>query len=93
MVGAIAAILIVIWYYKSALETQKNPISSAALGLLVYFIPAIIWTVAVTPGLRDTVEHNPNLILGLIVRYGFVIVGVACAAWVKPRHFSTKTKE
>ncbi len=90
MIGAIAAIIIVIWYYRSALESKKNPVTAAGIGFLAYLIPAIIWTIAVTPGLRDTVEHEPGLILGLIVRYGFIIVGVACAAWVKPRHFAIK---
>ena len=80
MLGAIAAIAIVIWYYKGAIAIGKNPVHAVIIGLLLYFIPAILWTVYVTPGLRDTVEHNPGLILGLIVRYGFVVVGVCCAA-------------
>ncbi len=90
MIGAIAAIIIVIWYYRSALESNKNPVTAAAIGFLAYLVPAIIWTIAVTPGLRDSVEHDPGLFLGLIVRYGFIIVGVACAAWVKPRHLAIK---
>jgi hypothetical protein len=81
MLGAIAAIAIVIWYYKGAIAVGKNPINSVIAGLLVYFLPAIAWTIFVTPGLRDVVEHNPGMILGMTVRYGFVVVGVACAAF------------
>lgn len=90
MVGAIAAILIAIWYYKEALVSGKNPISSAALGALVYFIPAVLWSLTVTPGLRDTVEHSQGIALALIVRYGYVAIGVICAIWVKPRHFAKR---
>ena len=79
MLGAIAAIAIIIWYYNTAKSAGKNPIHSALFGFMIYFIPAIAWTVLVTPGLRDIVEHDPGLFLGLIVRYGFVVVGVFCA--------------
>jgi len=83
MLGAIAAIVIIIWFYNGARSVGKNPVQGAFVGFLIYFIPAIVWTVLVTPGLRDTVEHNPGLFLGLIVRYGFVVVGVSCAAWYR----------
>ncbi len=90
MIGAIAAIIIIIWYYNGARSVGKDPIQGAFIGFLIYFIPAIIWTVLVTPGLRDIVEHNPGLFLGIIVRYGFVVVGVSCAAWYRLKVLTKK---
>ena len=79
MIGAIAAILIVYWYYKGAISAGKNPVTWALIGLLVYFIPAILWTYFINTGLRDSVEHSQNMFLAIIVRYAYVAVGAACA--------------
>lgn len=89
MLGAIAAILITVWYYNGASESGRNPVHGAVTGFLVYFVPALLWTFLVTPGLRDTVEHDPGLLLGLVVRYGFVVVGVGCAVLF---HYKVFTK-
>ncbi|MGJ0493159.1 hypothetical protein [Methylobacter sp.] len=87
MAGTITALLITYWFYRSAEATGKNPLSSAGLGFLSFLIPCIVWTVAVTPGLRDAVEHNPGTLSGIFVNYAYIVVGAACAAWVKYMHF------
>ena len=87
MAGTLAAIIIVVWFYKSALASGKAPLPSALLGFVVYFVPAVVWTLVVTPGMRDAVEHSPSTLSALVVQYTYVIVGMACAAWVKSRHF------
>lgn len=88
MAASIAAMAIVYWFYKSAGPAGKDPLASAFLGFIVYFIPAVAWTLLVTPGLRDAVEHNSNTLLALVVQYAYIVVAVACAAWVKSRHFA-----
>ena len=88
MFGSIAAILIVVWFYKSALDKGKNAVSWACIGLVVYFIPAVVWTYVVTPGLKDAFEHNQSSLLGFIVSYAYVAVGVACAVWVRYKLYS-----
>ncbi|MGR9116064.1 MAG: hypothetical protein ACU85E_09880 [Gammaproteobacteria bacterium] len=87
MAGTIAALLITYWFYKSAETAGKNPMSSALLGFLAYLIPCIIFTVAVTPSLRNAVEHNPGTLFGLFANYAYILVGIACAIWVKFMHF------
>jgi ABC-type Fe3+ transport system permease subunit len=57
------------------------------VGFLSYLIPGVVWTFAVTPGLRDAVEHNPGTLSGLFVNYAYILVGVACAVGVKYMHF------
>ena len=88
MTGAIAAIIIAVWFYKSALDSGKNPVAAVVQGFIAYFIPAVIWTLLVTPGLRDTVEHEPGFFLGFIVRHAYAVVGVICAAWVRYKLYS-----
>jgi hypothetical protein len=87
MAGTIIAFLITYWFYKSAEVTGKNPLSSAGLGFLSYLIPCIVWSLTVTPGLRDVVEHNPGTLSGLFVNYAYILVGTACAIWIKFMHF------
>ena len=85
MLGSIAAILIVVWFYKSALDAGKNAVSWGCIGLVVYFIPALVWSYVVTPGLKDAFEHNRSPVIGFIVSYAYIAVGVACATWVRYR--------
>ena len=87
MLGTITAFLITYWFYKSAEATGKNPLSSAGLGFLAYLIPCIVWTVSVGPSLRDAVEHNPGTLFSLFANYAYILVGIACAVWVKFKHF------
>jgi hypothetical protein len=85
MFGGIAAILIAIWFYRSALATGKRPLSWVFIGFVSYYLPALLWTMWVTPGLRDIVEHNQNIMLAMVVRFGYIVVGVLCAALVRSR--------
>jgi hypothetical protein len=87
MIGTITAFLISYWFYKSAEATGRNPLASAGLGFLSYLIPCIVWTLTVTPGLRDAVEHNPGTLSGLFVNYAYILVGTACAIGIKSMHF------
>jgi hypothetical protein len=74
-------------FTKAPKRPAKNPLSSAVLGFLSFLIPCVVWTVAVTPGLRDALEHNPGTLSGLFVNYAYIVVGAASAAWVKHMHF------
>jgi hypothetical protein len=87
MIGTITAFLIAYWYYKSAELVGKNPLSSAGMGFLFYLVPCIVWTLTVTPGLRDAVDHNPGTLTGLFVNYAYILVGAACAIGIKFLYF------
>ncbi|MEQ1636640.1 MAG: hypothetical protein ABL903_08100 [Methylococcales bacterium] len=88
MLGTIAALLIAYWFYKTAEAKAKNPLSAAILGFVVYLIPAATWTFVVTPSIRNSVEHSPNFLLALLAQYAYILVAVACAAFVHFRHFA-----
>lgn len=85
MVGGIAAILIAIWFYRSALAAGKSPLPWVFVGFVSYYLPALLWTMWVTPDLRDTVEHNQSVVLAIVVRFGYAVVGILCATLVRAK--------
>lgn len=88
MIGTIIAFAIAYWFYRGAEATGHNPLKTALWGFLVYLIPAFLWTWLVTPSLRDAASHNPTSLYVFVYSYAYIAVGVACAAWVKWKHFS-----
>lgn len=89
MLGTIAAIIIVFWFYQTAVTQGKDPLASAFLGFVVFIIPSAAWTFLVTPSMRASVEHNPNFLLALFSQYAYIVVACICAAWVRSRHFKS----
>ena len=87
MIGTITAFLIAYWFYKSAEAAGKNPLSSAGLGFMSYLVACVAWTLTVTPGLRDAVDHNPGTLSGLFVNYAYILIGAACAIGIKFVYF------
>lgn len=88
MIGTIVALLVVYWFYKTAEAKGKEPLPAAILGFVVYLVPATAWTLVVTPSIRASVEHSPNFLLALLAQYAYILVALACAAFVKSRHFA-----
>jgi len=82
MPGTIAAIIIVILFIRSALESNQNPVPKAFIGFLSFFIPALLWTYFITPGLKDTLAHDPsNTTLRLTANYAYVLVASIVSLW------------
>ena len=76
MPGTLAAIIITVLFFKSALDSGKNPVHLALAGFLTFFIPALLWTYFITPGLKDTLQHDPsNTLLKLTANYAYVVIG------------------
>lgn len=82
MPGTLAAIIIVILFIRSALEANESPLPKALIGFLSFFIPALLWTYFITPGLRDTLAHDPsNITLRLTANYAYVLVASIVSLW------------
>lgn len=88
MIGTIIAIAIAYWYYRGAEAKGSNPLITAAWGFLFYLIPGALWTWLITPSLRDSAVHNPTSLNVFVYSYSYILVGIACAAWIKWKHFS-----
>ena len=80
MLGSVAAILVGIWFYLSASRSGRPPVSWGISGVVVYFLAALLWTLLVTPSIKDAAAHGQSVVLVFIVRYAYVLFGIACAA-------------
>ena len=94
MPGTIAAIVITVLFFKSALDSGKNPVIMALSGFLAFFIPALLWTYFITPDLKDTLAHDPsNTLLKFTANYAYVALGSACSIWVWFKIFKNEKQE
>lgn len=82
MLSVIAATLVAVWFYRTAERSGRPPVSWGFSGVIVYFLAALLWSLIVTPGIKDTAIHNPNGTLIFIVQYAYIGVGLAVAAAV-----------
>lgn len=82
MLGVIAASLVGVWFYSTAGRSGRPPVSWAVSGVVVYFLAALLWSLIVTPGLKDAAIHNQSGMLIFVVRYAYVLVGLLVAAGI-----------
>jgi len=73
MLGVIAAIAVCFWFYSTAARSGRSPISWAISGVVVYFLAALLWSLIITPAIKDAATHNQNSLLIFIVRYAYVV--------------------
>lgn len=79
MLGAIAAMLVGAWFYHTASRSGRPSVSWAISGVMIYFLAALLWTLLVTPGVKDAASHGQSGLLIFIVRYAYIIFGATCA--------------
>ncbi len=82
MLSVIAAALVGIWFYNTAPRSGRAPVSWGISGVVVYFLAALLWSLIVTPGIKDAAIHNQSGVLIFIVRYAYICIGLASAAIV-----------
>jgi len=76
----IAAALVGVWFYNTASRSGRPQVSWGISGVVVYFLATLLWSLIVTPGIKDTAIHNQSNVLIFIVRYAYIGVGLASAA-------------
>lgn len=79
MVGVIAAIVVCVWFYSTAPRSNRSPVSWAVSGVIVYFLAALLWSLTITPVVKDTAIHTQSGVLIFIVRYAYIAVGLGAA--------------
>lgn len=82
MLGVIAASLVGVWFYSTAARSGRPPVSWGISGVVVYFLAALLWSLTITPGIKDAAIHNPKGMLVFIVQYAYIAVGLVVAAAV-----------
>jgi len=80
MLSAIAAIAVAVWFYQS--NSDEGRIRWAISGVIVYSLVAVIWTLLITPLFKETAGHSQNGLMLFAVRYGYILAGLAVAAWL-----------
>lgn len=79
IIGSLAAILVTVWFYTTASDTDKNPLQWAIVGFLIYSLVSLFWTYFINPSIKDAAMHSRNGLLVFISRYAYIGVAVACA--------------
>lgn len=82
MLSFIAAVIVGVWFYNTAPRSGRQPVSWGISGVVVYFLAALLWSLAVTPDVKDAANHNQSSLLVFVVRYAYIAVGMVCAAMV-----------
>lgn len=82
MLSVIAAALVGYWYYNTASRSGRAPFSWCVSGVVVYFLAALLWSLIVTPGVKDAAIHNQSSLLIFIARYAYIGIALASAALV-----------
>jgi len=82
MLSFLVAVLIAVWFYYSAPRSGRPPISWAISGVVVYSLVAVIWTLAITPDVKDAAIHNQSGILVFVTRYAYILAAALAAAAV-----------
>jgi hypothetical protein len=80
IIGTLAAIFILVWFYNSAKKYGRNQIHWAIAGFVVYFLIALLWTYFINPGIKDAAMHSRNTLLMYISRYAYIVVALSSAA-------------
>ena len=88
MIGTIIAIAITVIFFRSALSAEKKPVNMAVAGFLAFFIPALMWTYFIAPGIKDALQHDPSsMLLKVSANYAYILMGSICAGWVWRQNF------
>ncbi len=79
IIGSIAAIFVLVWFYHTAPGAGKNPVQWAIAGFIVYFTVSLLWTYFVNPSIKDAAMHSRDGLLMFVSRYAYIVVALVCA--------------
>ena len=79
IIGSIAGIVILVWYYQTAPKFDRSPIHWAIAGFVVYITVALFWTYFINPSIKDAAMHSRNTFLMYFVRYAYIVIASVIA--------------
>jgi|AJXC01.1.fsa_nt_gi RsiW-degrading membrane proteinase PrsW (M82 family) len=80
IIGSLASIFIVVWFYFTARNSGRSPVQWAMVGFVIYIMIALLWTYFVNPPIKDAALHSNNSLLIWLSRYAYIVVAFSCAA-------------
>jgi hypothetical protein len=85
MIGGIVAVVIAIWYYRSAEARHLPAVQWAFAGLIAYYVPNFIWSFLVAKPLIAEFHARAAVMLAGLTGHSSVLVGAVVAILV--RHY------
>jgi hypothetical protein len=79
MIGALAILVIAVWFYRTAERHSLPPLAWCFGGVIVYYGGFTFWMYLVMRPLLGDAFRNHSLWLGLGLDISSVLVGVVCA--------------
>lgn len=90
MIGGIAAILITIWFYRSAEARGLPAVQWAFAGLIAYYVPNFIWSLLIAKPMIAEFHARSAVMLAGVIGHSSVVVGAVVAAVVR-QYFLLRT--
>lgn len=82
MLGGIVAVVIAVWFYRSAEGRGIPPIPWAVAGAIAYYVPNFIWSLLVAKPWLSSLHAQNAAVMSSIVGHSSILVGVVFAVLV-----------
>lgn len=82
MLGGIIAVVIAIWFYRSAEGRGLPPIPWGVAGVIAYYVPNFIWSLMVAKPWLSTLHAQNAAGLSSLVGHSSILVGAVVAVIV-----------
>jgi len=82
MLGGVVAVLIVLWFYRSAESRRAPAFQWAVAGLIAFYVPNFIWSLWVAKPMLMTLHAQSAPLKASLVGHSSVLVGALCAGLV-----------
>ena len=75
MLGGIVAVIIAVWYYRSAERRGIPPMPWAFAGVIAYYVPNFIWSLLVAKPWLSQLHAQNAAVLSSVVGHSSILVG------------------
>ena len=79
MLGGVVAVVIAIWFYRSAQARGLPPIPWGVAGVVAYYVPNFIWSLTVAKPWLTTLHAQNAAVMSSIVGHSSILVGAVFA--------------
>ncbi len=81
---AIVAILIAIWFYKSAINAQNHNIWAwVATGVVSYYVAGALWVYAFLPLIMGRQMQSPSISTGIAIEISGILAGLLVVTLIR----------
>ncbi|MEE9356181.1 MAG: hypothetical protein V3U75_11380 [Methylococcaceae bacterium] len=89
MIGALAVIGVIAWFYLTAVKLGENPVYWVVVGVIGYYIIAKIWRLGVAEPMMNMFASQSPL-LSLLISHSPVISGLIAAVFIRKKFLVNK---